>query len=60
MNRRSETANLAQLLWLQEPHVNILLMCSCDLLLLLLKQFDLLLYCQLLHYLTNSSLASKH
>lgn len=61
LDGRSETANLAQLLWLQEPHVNILLMCSCDLLLLLLKQFNLLLYCQLLHYFSpNSSLASKH
>lgn len=33
-----------RLLGLQEAHVNILLMCSCNLLLLLLKQLNLLLY----------------
>lgn len=61
LDGRRETANLVQLLGLQETHVNILLVCSCDLLLLLLKQFNLLLYCQLLHCLTTPiRLANKH
>ena len=61
LDGRRETANLVQLLWLQETHVNILLVSSCDLLLLLLKQFNLLLYCQLLHCLTTPiRLANKH
>lgn len=41
---RRRVGHLSQLLRLQEAHVNILLMCSCNLLLLLLEQLDLLLY----------------
>lgn len=45
-----ESVNLAQLLRLQQSHVYVLLVCSCNLLLLLLKQLDLLLNGQLFHY----------
>lgn len=44
-----EGANLAELLWLQETHVHILLVCRGNLLLLLLKQLNLLLNSQLFH-----------
>jgi hypothetical protein len=44
-----ESVNLAQLLRLQQSHVYVLLVCSCNLLLLLLKQLDLLLNGQLFH-----------
>jgi hypothetical protein len=47
---RLERGHLAQLLGLQEPHVDILLMCRSNLLLLLLEQLDLLLDSQLFHY----------
>jgi hypothetical protein len=41
--------HLAQLLGLQQPHVNVLLVCRSNLLLLLLEQLDLLLDGQLFH-----------
>lgn len=41
--------HLAQLLGLQQPHVNVLLVCRSNLLLLLLEQLDLLLDSQLFH-----------
>ena len=44
-----ESVNLAQLLGLQQSHVYVLLVCSCNLLLLLLKQLNLLLNGQLFH-----------
>jgi hypothetical protein len=44
-----ESVNLAQLLRLQQSHVYVLLVCSSNLLLLLLKQLDLLLNGQLFH-----------
>jgi hypothetical protein len=42
--------HLAQLLGLQQPHVNVLLVCRSNLLLLLLEQLDLLLDGQLFHH----------
>lgn len=48
-----ESVNLAQLLRLQQSHVYVLLVCSCNLLLLLLKQLDLLLDGQLFHWKTK-------
>lgn len=47
---RREGVDLTQLLWLEQAHVHILLVRSCDLLLLLLEQLDLLLDGQLFHY----------
>lgn len=44
---------LAHLLWLQQAHINILLVSRCNLMLLLLKELDLLLYGQLLHFVTS-------
>lgn len=39
-----------ELLRLEQAHIDVLLVCSSNLLLLLLKQFDLLLNSQLFHY----------
>lgn len=45
-----EGVDLTQLLWLQETHVHVLLVCCGNLLLLLLEQLNLLLNSQLFHY----------
>jgi hypothetical protein len=45
-----ERGHLAQLLGLQKPHVDVLLMCRSNLLLLLLEQLNLLLNSQLFHH----------
>jgi hypothetical protein len=45
-----ESVDLAQLLGLQETHVHVLLVCRGNLLLLLLKQLNLLLNSQLFHH----------
>lgn len=42
--------DLTQLLRLEQAHVNVLLMCGSNLLLLLLEQLDLLLNGQLFHH----------
>lgn len=47
-----ECVDLAQLLRLEQTHVHVLLVCSSDLLLLLLKQLDLLLNGKLFHCVT--------
>lgn len=46
---RREGVDLAKLLRLEQTHVNVLLVCRSDLLLLLLEQLDLLLNGQLFH-----------
>lgn len=50
-----ECIDLAQLLRLEQAHIHVLLVCSSDLLLLLLKQLNLLLNGKLFHCITYIS-----
>lgn len=58
LQRIELTARVDGLTWGHHPQVDILLLCSLDLLLLLLKQLNLLLDSQLFHYHEDGSLVA--